>query len=206
MNTPPYPRRASRPKQAFTLIELLLVTALILILAGLAIPAFKGMSGGASLTRASEEIAALISLARQRASTFNRQVAIRFYEGGGGFSSHQIWEKPEASSDPSAPASWRPVGPEVSMPLGTLIKKSAAFSPLLEKFPNNTESKPRGTVRYSEVLFTPSGSMVAASSEAHLTIVPTPAPPGAGVVPGLPSNFATIVIEPFNSRPAIYRP
>ncbi len=208
LSSPLRPPAPARPTACtgFTLAELLVVIALIMLLAVLTVPAFKGISGGTNLTRAADETAGLVHLARQRAVTFNRQVAIRFYEKDDGFGSCQLWEKPDSASDPGDPKSWKAVGQEQQLPLGVIAKKDNQFSPLLAKFANNTEQKPRGNVKYAEVLFTPAGALVASGSEAMITFVPSPTTSASGLVQGLPPNFATLVIEPFNARPTIYRP
>ncbi len=196
-------------RSAFSLIELLVVMVIIAILMTLLVPAIRGLSEGINMTGASEEISAAVSLAHQRASTFNRQVAIRFYRdetGGEIFSSYQIWDKPSSSSDPTVAASWKPVNPERRLPTGVAVKSDAKFSALLDIYNNLTEAKPRGSVKYSEVLFTPAGSLVAPSNRAFLTLVPEADPRTDGVVTGLPPNFAVVAIEPINARPTVFRP
>jgi len=201
-------RSVSARRTAFSLLELLVVMAIIVIILALVVPAMRGISGGINMTSVAEEVSGSVSRARQRASTFNRQSRMRFYEDftGALSKSYQIWEKPDIASDPTLAASWKPVEAERAMPAGVTIKKDATHSALLDIYKNLSETKPRGAVKYSEVLFTPSGSLVASSSSAHITIVPEVGPATGGVVAELPPNFAVVVIEPVNSRPTIYRP
>ncbi len=195
-------------RSAFSLIELLAVMAIIAVLMAFLIPAIRGVSEGINLTGASEEISAAVSLAHQRASTFNRQVAIRFYqdESGEGFKSYQIWDKPSSSSDPTVDASWNAVDSEHYLPTGVAVKADARFSALLDIFKNLNQTKPRGAVKYSEVLFTPAGALVAPSDKAFFTLVPESDPRTDGLVSGLPPNFAVVLIEPLNARPSVFRP
>ena len=69
----------SRLKRAFSLVELLVVIAVIGIVATFAVPAVQGMLRGTSLTSAAGSLVDQISLARQHALSRNRIVEVRFY-------------------------------------------------------------------------------------------------------------------------------
>jgi len=191
----------SQSSAAFSLIELLVVVAIITILFVLVVPAMRSISTGTHITGASEELAGLINQARQRASTFNRQVAIRFFREGDAstpFDRYQLWEQKE-SSDPN---SWTSIERMRRLPMGIVVTNSSTFSPVLElsEYQGTTNS-----MSYSEILFLPSGSLVA-QTNTFITLVSRTGSSSGGIVSGLPPNFATIVIEPMNARPAIYRP
>ena len=66
-------------KRAFSLVELLVVIAVIGIVATFAIPAVQGMLRGSSLNTAGSALVDQMSLARQHALTKNRIVEVRFY-------------------------------------------------------------------------------------------------------------------------------
>jgi uncharacterized protein (TIGR02596 family) len=77
---PNHPRAMqSRLKRAFSLVELLVVVAVIGIVATFAVPAVQGMLKGSSLTSASSALVDQMSLARQHALSKNRLVEVRFY-------------------------------------------------------------------------------------------------------------------------------
>ena len=196
--------RALAAQRAFSLVELLMVIAIILLLAVFTLPSIRGISGGINLTGSGEEIVSMVNLARQRASTFNREVALRFFrtDSSAPFTAYQLWEQ-QNSADP---ASWVGLDNFQRLPAGIVVSGKAAFSPILNVASFQGQVMMSGSnMLYSDVLFLPSGS-IAAQTEVAFTLVMEHAPTTGGIVPGLPSNFATISIEPINARPVIYRP
>ncbi len=65
---------------SFTLVELLVVVAVITILAFLTAPALMGVLGGSNLTTGSNLLASQLDLCRQSAITRNCKVEFRFYQ------------------------------------------------------------------------------------------------------------------------------
>ncbi len=185
---------------AFSLIELLVVMTIMIALATLTLPAMRGISGGSNLTGATEELSGVVNLARQRASTFNRQVAIRFWRDGENYRSYQIWEQRDSADTNS----WVPAERERKLPQGILITNHATYSSLLARA-GNTGTSANGRA-YADALITPAGTLVASPEQTAVTLVPEFGPSGDGMVPGLPVNFGTVVIEPANTIPRIYRP
>lgn len=196
----PFPRlRLLSP--GFTLVELMVVMGVILVLMTLLIPSMKSISGSTNLTSVTEEFAAKVNLARQRASTFNRQVAIRFWKQGasGPYRSYQLWEQVDSAD----PASWQPVERIRVLPNDVVITENTSYSTLLGRFPLATHTDGR---RYTEALFTPAGSLVASSTQTAVTFIPDPKPAATGSISGLPPNFGVVSIQPMNAIPTIYRP
>jgi uncharacterized protein (TIGR02596 family) len=184
----------------FSLIELLVVVAIVVILIVITLPSMRSISSGTNLTGAAEDLSGVVNLARQRASTFNRQVAIRFFRSGVDrpFKSYQIWEQKDSEN----PLSWTSIERMRQLPTGVVVTNSLTYSPILEV--PGYQGVTNG-LNYSEILFLPSGSVVARGN-ATVTLIQESGPTSGGPVAGLPPNFATVAIEPINARPVIYRP
>jgi uncharacterized protein (TIGR02596 family) len=69
-------------RSAFSLVELLIVVAIIGIIAGFGVPAVQGVLRGSALTQASSQLTDNLGLARQHAISRNRTVEVRFYRFG----------------------------------------------------------------------------------------------------------------------------
>ncbi|MEI8309443.1 MAG: prepilin-type N-terminal cleavage/methylation domain-containing protein [Verrucomicrobiota bacterium] len=72
---------------AFTLIEMLVVIAIILVMMGLAAPAFNSIKGGGDVTRAAYSIAGVLEQARTYAIANNTYVWVGFFEEDGSVAS-----------------------------------------------------------------------------------------------------------------------
>ena len=70
----------SLASRAFSLVELLVVVAVIAIVAGFAVPAVTTMLKGSQLTQGSQTVVDQIALARQTALSRNRSIEVRFYK------------------------------------------------------------------------------------------------------------------------------
>ena len=68
------------PGRAFTLIELLLVMAIMILLASFVGPAASTMTKGTQLTQAGQMVSDQLGLARQTALSRGRSVEVRFYQ------------------------------------------------------------------------------------------------------------------------------
>jgi uncharacterized protein (TIGR02596 family) len=69
-------------RQAFSLVELVIVIAVIVIIAAFSMPAVNTILKGSQLSQASGMLVGQLSLARQQALSRNRTVEVRFYRYG----------------------------------------------------------------------------------------------------------------------------
>ncbi len=150
---PPHPGREPR---AFTLIEMLLVVAIIGILISVAVPFMFGAISASRMASAGSSIAGMFSAAQQIASSEGCTVEVRIYrsprEGGIDSSAryHTValfrhYETGEASPDPNPSASGRPLPAPLSLVLGDVltlpdtlvITATPAASSLIDGLPDN---------------------------------------------------------------------
>jgi uncharacterized protein (TIGR02596 family) len=208
-------RRDSSKSHGFSLVELLVVMAIIGLLGVLVSSSFSSIRGGHSVTEATSAAASVLREAAQESVVRNEVTAVRFYQ----------------IKDPNFPASnlayramqvWRMGDDGQFQPLSRpklLGKNVAVFeldgsSPLLSKTIAGISSgtEPRvaswGTnVPYKEIRFYPNRQTSIATpsnstaEDAYFTIAEDK--PG---VTSLPANFAMLVIEPMNGKLRIFRP
>jgi len=69
-------------QSAFSLVELIVVAAVIAVIIGFAVPAANNLIKGSQLTQGSQTFADLFSFARQSAMSRSRPVEVRFYRYG----------------------------------------------------------------------------------------------------------------------------
>jgi uncharacterized protein (TIGR02596 family) len=72
----------SNRQSAFSLVELIVVAAVIAVIIGFAVPAANNLIRGSQLTQGAQAFADIFAYARQYAISRNRQVEIRFYRYG----------------------------------------------------------------------------------------------------------------------------
>lgn len=77
---PPPGSAVASSRRAFTLVELLVVMAIILVLTALVAPSLTSVLNANTLTQGSQNIIGQLTLARQQALTQNHPVEVRFYQ------------------------------------------------------------------------------------------------------------------------------
>ena len=76
----PFCRQATAPSSAFTLVEMLVVMAIIVILITLVTPAVTSVLKANAITQGSQDLTGQLTLARQEALTQNHPVEVRLYQ------------------------------------------------------------------------------------------------------------------------------
>ncbi len=190
--------------KAFSLIELLIVIAIMAIMVSLSIPAMNSIAQGNGVNRAGQTIGDMIILGRQEAVAKNRDVEVRIINasanqaGSGGLIAVQLWELTDTSA--------RPLSKVGRLPEGIAVSSNASLSPLL-KADNSVSS---GTTNFGSLgncgymaFKIRANGMLSSSvtmSNNFLTI-------GASSdTQSPPANYYTIRVNPVTGRVNIYRP
>lgn len=203
--------RASRVGRfrAFSLVELLIVVAIVGILMGLAIPAFTSVAQNTSLMRGGDDVASMIVQAAQEARTQNRSVEVRFVKMPSAegepeaFRAVQIWAENIRSGEMS------PQQRLVTLPNGVIL--SEPLSPPLDST-NNTMSVRGKNHSYAALVFRANGQVFQrnqsntivpiASTNSMLTLVLN----RESEATNLPANFFSVYINPNTGASRVFRP
>jgi len=212
------PSKTTRPSSGFSLIELLVVVAIIVLLAVLATSGLNNVSRSTKLASAAQLLGDQIALARQTAVARNLPVEVRFYK------------LPDFGSTTGAASLWRgaqifimdgtiavPASRLLLFPQRVIISENAAVSPLLQSGSDGlgTESTPTsdvgafstGNVRYKSFPIRPNGTLTASNSipdpNWFFTLHQENDPKPDGLKP---ANFVTIQVNPITSKVTILQP
>lgn len=206
------------PPPAFSLIELLIVMAVIVILMAFAVPAFNTISRGTDISRAESVISGTLAQARQTAMARNRKVEVRFYSYKNANSVQDASQyRAMQLFDVLDDGTFKARGKVMTLPERVMISSSTPLSSLME-----IENDSNHQVAAAD-LPTRLGSGTAGFAFRMLpngsTDLPDPSKQrgyfltlfnendlaqASGSTP--PPNYATIQIDPFNGRTRLYRP
>jgi len=115
----------------FTLVELLVVLAVISIVSTLAVMAFRGVNSALNLSGATQQVSAELTNARQTALTLDETVQVRFYQfpdstGSSATQEFQAMQTFETRDNPP-----QPIDKIVYLPSNIMISSSGTYSPPL---------------------------------------------------------------------------
>lgn len=206
---------ASRPRPfppGFTLVELLVVVAVIAMIVGLAVPAVEPMMKGSKLTTASDNLRFNLSSWRQQAIAENEPIEVRFirfidpttpglHEAFRGYQAGRF--RQSRGEDGGGKFEFEPIGRLYKLPDGVVFSSLEQMSTLLysEKVRKGTHDFPvegQSDMQFKSFTFRPDGSTELpkrAGDTWYLTIVQERDDIQANPNP---DNFVTIQIDQFN--------
>ncbi len=217
-------RSLSTGTLGFSLLELLIITAIMAILALTALPAIVGMSSSGQLTSAGNLIVGLANQARQNAITDDTMTALVRVSS----SSSQpqlnnrlfiLMELTPAASATGSPT-WTPVSKWEILPPGTVVDPS-----VMNQSPSPTLATPLPSLNYKGTaisssdcayqVFLPSGGLlspVASVNTPPFLRLVTGAMNGSNITytgnksAGIPSNYYEVTINPYTGMLKVTRP
>lgn len=204
--------RDTRWARGFSLVEILVVSAVLVVLLAIAVPAFTTIAQGTAVTSAGDLLADNLLLAAQDARTRNRTVEFRLIkmpsaDGGGGsvYRAVQLW----ASRSDNSPR--EPFQRLILLPGGAAVSESASLSPLLPASAG-TMTVQGESREYAALVFRANGTVAVlgaggaqgtfSASEGMLTIVPERYAGSAET----PDNFYSVHINPVTGAVRAFRP
>lgn len=195
---------------AFTLIELMVVVAIVGLMLALATPGISQALAANRLTAAGEGLLFKVSLAQQLAVTENRPVELRFYtytsDGVDGFHAYQMYYQNQSGGVSSAIENPSYLGE------GSVVLATGSLSPLLAALNQGAKTVAQEEpfksrmASYQSIVFYPNGStsINLPLRQSYLTLL-QPADLGGGGG-STPDNYYTLQIDPVTGRGRSYRP
>jgi len=189
---------------AFSLVELLVVVAILALLASLLVPAFNSLARGRQLDQAGQLLVDKIVLARQEGKAKNRDVEVRIVDlplhSTNGWRGLQLWIA-------DAQGVMAPLGRLEKFSETVLIGPGSSLSPLLTADTNRTGTNNfggAGSRSWRGFRIRPGIAMdqgLITTNNNFLTVVPA-----NDVTSQPPANFYTIRVNPVTGRVTTYRP
>jgi uncharacterized protein (TIGR02596 family) len=184
--------------QAFSLVELLVVMAIIGLLAVITVPAMSSLMQSSDLTRGGQLVADQVNLGRQTASSQNTVVELRFIKIAGrkGYAAAQLW-RPDDSGQ------MIPSRRIVTLPQSVTIADNSLSSAMTD-LASGTMTVGGASTAYRALQIRPSGEItpIVAMSNLVFTVIPEV----FADKQDMPANYFMVQINPVTGIPLVYRP
>lgn len=220
-------------RRGFTLIEILVVLAIISVIMFLAVPNMGEIIKGSKLTQAGDQVKFDLGLAQQTAVKDNQTIEIRFYqyrqpdqsedEFRSSFTAYQMYQLIPDSTKPSDPKAERilaPIGTIKKLPVGIIIPASELWSSLCvnESIANGSEAvkgliptEKETNANYRSFQINPDGTTnldTSGKNQWYISLVDSNvlAKAGGSADAISPDNYICIQVDPYNGGTRWYQP
>lgn len=209
----------SKPRAAaaaFSVVELLVVVAIIALLIGLVVTGFRSISAAASLSNAGHLANDQLVLARQTAQSRSRVVELRIYRVKGRDGQDPAWRALRTVIQTEDQRTPTPLSRVQYLPTGIVFSPEIRYSTLLSAenpHPSHdaAEDLPgQPATPYKAILFTPGGGTLldpagtSGGDKWDLTLLPEVGAKPSGARPA--KNFITLVLDPVNGHVKTFQP
>lgn len=206
-------------RTAFSLIETVLVVAIIATISVVAFAALSGTGTGLKLTSAGNRISNLALLARQNSLAKNTMTALVMIADSsteGDFRAFALFEiAARTDGEPAGSGDWTQLGAWETTPDGIVVDDCSFAASTVTMAPPFPSLRYRDSVvsAYQYVVFLPNGSLLR-SDPSCVRLAPGVRSPGtkavtytAGrTVSGAPANFYQVCLLPATGRMKVHRP
>ena len=212
------PRSASR---AFSLVELLVVMAVVALLLGIAGMAFNNFGRSTSLAAAGNRVAAILEQARQHAMSQGAMTTVAISTDSANSKRNQAFvvlaARPRSDGEALTAADWKQVSKWEILPEGITVDSGSSFTDsgtkLVPSLPSQLpERAGEGSNSFRYVIFQPSGAVLGGGA-ASLRLVEGDWPSGAGSPTytrpgsdGAPGNYYKLTLIAATGRLKVDRP
>jgi len=227
------PRIPSQPRHAFTLVEVLVVLAIISIIMFFTVPNLGGIIQGSKLTQAGDQLKYDLGLAQQTAVKDNQTVEVRFYQykqpeqlGADTtktYTAYQMYSLiPDSTkpSDPKAPRILAPIGKIKKLPTGVVMPANALWSTLIvdPTVANGTQDVPgllptekKTVATFRSFQINPDGTTnleTTGAKQWYVTLIDSNEinRSGGNLDNLAPDNYICIQVDPFNGGTRWFQP
>jgi uncharacterized protein (TIGR02596 family) len=197
-------RRNSNNAKAFSLVELLVVVAIMGALFLIAMPVVNSLLDANNVSRGGQMVADLVNQARQTASSRNRAVELRLIKvpsrSAKGYSAAQLWMT-------DATGQSREYDRAVQLPQTVVVAETSQLSqalPLMSKGTMPSTVAVGGGQDYVAFQVRPNGLVTPAQEmkNCYVSVVSI----RSADATSFPNNFAMVQVNPLTATPLVYRP